>query len=159
MIDLFINALLSYNWHSASCIYLKSAILCFHMYAPLKTSPHSRQWTYATPLKVSSCPLLSVSFPTSLYQVFLDGSDGKESAYSAWDPGFIPEVGRSPGERNGNPLQYSCLENPMDRRTWQASPWGHKESDTTEWLILSLHFLSLCQTLYVIVLSGFFQWV
>ena len=46
------------------------------------------------------------------------GSDGKESACKAGDPGLIPALGRSPGERNGNPLQYSCLENPMDRRAW-----------------------------------------
>ena len=38
--------------------------------------------------------------------------------------------GRSPGEGNGYTLQYSCLENSMDRGTWQGSPWGHKESDT-----------------------------
>ena len=43
------------------------------------------------------------------------GSEGKESAYNAGDLGSIPESGRSPGEGNGNPLQYSCLENPMDR--------------------------------------------
>jgi len=36
------------------------------------------------------------------------------------DPGFIPELGRSPGEENGNPLQYSCLRNPMDRGAWRA---------------------------------------
>ena len=42
------------------------------------------------------------------------GSDGKASAYNAGDPGSIPRSGRSPGEGNGNPLQYSCLENPMD---------------------------------------------
>ena len=42
------------------------------------------------------------------------GSDGKASACSAGDPGLIPGLGRSPGEGNGNPLQYSCLENPMD---------------------------------------------
>ena len=47
-------------------------------------------------------------------------SDGKESACSAGDPGSIPGSGRSPGEGNGNPLQYYCLENPMYRRTWQA---------------------------------------
>ena len=46
------------------------------------------------------------------------GSDGKASAYSAGDPGSIPGSGRSPGEGNGNPLQYSCLENPMDGGTW-----------------------------------------
>ena len=43
-----------------------------------------------------------------------DGSDSKESACSVRDPGSIPVLGRSPGEGNGNPLQYSCLENPMD---------------------------------------------
>ena len=42
-------------------------------------------------------------------------SDGKASVYNAGDPGSIPGSGRSPGEGNGNPLQYSCLENPMDR--------------------------------------------
>ena len=44
------------------------------------------------------------------------GLDGKASAYNAGDPGLIPGLGRSPGEGNGNPLQYSCLENPMDGR-------------------------------------------
>ena len=43
---------------------------------------------------------------------------GKESARNAGDPGSIPGLGRSPGEGNGNPLQYSCLENSMDGRTW-----------------------------------------
>ena len=47
------------------------------------------------------------------------GSDSRESVCNAGDPGSIPGVGRSPGEGNGNPLQYSCLENPMDRGTWQ----------------------------------------
>jgi len=46
------------------------------------------------------------------------GSDGKASVYNAGDPGSIPGSGRSPGERNGNPLQYYCLENPMDRGAW-----------------------------------------
>ena len=49
---------------------------------------------------------------------FPGGSDGKASVYNAGDPGSIPGLGRSPGERNGNPLQYSCLENPMDRGAW-----------------------------------------
>ena len=47
--------------------------------------------------------------------------------------GSIPESGRFPGKGNGKPLQYSCLENPMDRGAWQGySPWGVKESDMTE---------------------------
>ena len=49
---------------------------------------------------------------------FPGGSDGKASAYSVGDPGSIPGSGRSSGEGNGNPLQYSCLENPMDGGAW-----------------------------------------
>ena len=61
------------------------------------------------------------------------GSDGKESTCNSGDPCLIPGSGRSPGERNDNPLQYSYLENSMDRGAWWAtSPWGHKESDTIE---------------------------
>ena len=48
-------------------------------------------------------------------------SAGKESACNAGDLGSIPGLGRSPGEGNDNPLQYSCLENPMDREAWQAA--------------------------------------
>ena len=46
------------------------------------------------------------------------GSEGKASAYNVGDPGSIPGSGRSPGEGNGNPLQYSCLENPIDGGAW-----------------------------------------
>ena len=46
------------------------------------------------------------------------GSDGKASNYNAGDPGSIPGLGRSSGKGNGNPLQYSCLENPMDEGAW-----------------------------------------
>ena len=58
------------------------------------------------------------------------GSDSKESARNAGDPGSIPGSGRSPGEGNGNPLQYSCLENPMDREAWQATVHGVAKSWT-----------------------------
>ena len=51
---------------------------------------------------------------------FPSGSDGKESPCNAGDPGSIPESGRFLGEGNGNPLQYSCLENSVDREVWQA---------------------------------------
>ena len=67
------------------------------------------------------------------------GSDGKESACNARDQGSIPGLGRSPGEGNGNPLQYSCLENSMDGRAWQATVHGvTKESDTTEQLTFTI---------------------
>ena len=51
-------------------------------------------------------------------EAFLGGSEGKASACNAGDLGLIPGSGRSPGEGNGNPLQNSCLENPMDRGAW-----------------------------------------
>ena len=55
---------------------------------------------------------------------FPGGSDGKESACNAADLGSIPGLGRFPGDGNGNPLQYSCLENPKDRGAWQATVHG-----------------------------------
>ena len=64
---------------------------------------------------------------------FLGGSDHKEPACNPGDLGLIPGSGRSPGEGIGNPLQYSCLENSMDRGACQATVHGvAKESDTTE---------------------------
>ena len=55
------------------------------------------------------------------------------NAGDSGDAGLIPEMGRSPGGGNGNPLQYSCLENPHGQRSLVGcSHWGHKESDTTE---------------------------
>ena len=62
------------------------------------------------------------------------GSDGKASAYNAGDPRSIPGLGRSQRKGNGNPLQHSCLENPIDRGVWQAIIHGVSESDTTELL-------------------------
>ena len=63
---------------------------------------------------------------------FLGGSGSKESACHAGNLGSILGLGRSPGEGNGYPLQYSCLENSMDRGAWQVTPWGRKELDVTE---------------------------
>ena len=73
----------------------------------------------------------------SLYQMeisgFPCGSEGKVSAYNVGDQGSIPGSGRSPGEGNGNPLQYSCLEKSHELRSLvDYSPWGCKELDTTE---------------------------
>ena len=72
---------------------------------------------------------------------FPGGSDGKVSACNVEDPGSIPGSERSPGEGNGTPLQYSCLENFHGLRSpVGCSPWGHKESDTTE----RIHFHFKC---------------
>ena len=72
-----------------------------------------------------SLTLLLMSFP--------GGSDGKVSACNAGDLGSIPRLGRSPGGGHGNPLQYTCLENPHGQRNLVGySPWDHKDSDTTE---------------------------
>ena len=71
-------------------------------------------------------------FETSLIfqATFYSGLDSKESACNAGDPVWIPGPGRSPGEGNGNPLQHSCLENPMDRGAWQAKVHGVAKNQT-----------------------------
>ena len=67
------------------------------------------------------------------YKGFPGGSVGKESACNAGDLGSIPGLGGSPGGGHGNPLQYSCLENPQGQRSLAGySPWDRKESDTTK---------------------------
>ena len=65
---------------------------------------------------------LDWGFPSSL--------DSKASACSVGDPASVPQLGRSPGVGNGNPLQYSCLENPIDRGAWQAAVYGVVKSHT-----------------------------
>jgi len=72
------------------------------------------------------------SFAYSSFLGFPGGSDGKESACNAGDLGSILGSERSPGEGNGCPLQYSCLENSMDRGAWWAIVHGFVESDMTE---------------------------
>ena len=61
---------------------------------------------------------------------FPGGSDSKESACSAGDPGLIPGLGRSPGGGHGNPLQYSCLENSTDKGAWWATVRGVSKGKT-----------------------------
>ena len=94
--------------------------------------------------------LIVFEFETRDFTGFPGGSGGKESAYRR--PGFNPWVRKSPGEGNGYLLQYSCLENLMDRGAWVGyNPLGCKELDMTEQLahMVLLTFLSL----YVCVLS------
>ena len=89
---------------------------------------------------------------------FPGSSEGKASACNVGDLGSTPGSGRSPGEWNGNPLQYFCLENPMDRGAWTEepgqrslvgySPWGCKESNTTD---EQLHFFSFFLSIQMVV--------
>ena len=75
--------------------------------------------------------ILTAPYPSKTYYLgFSGGSDGKESACKVGDPGSILGSGRSPGEGNGNLLQYSCLENPMDRGVWRATIHGVAENWT-----------------------------
>ena len=87
--------------------------------------------SYFLPIPITLCKneLTKSDFP--------GGSDSKASAYNVGDLGSIPGSRRSLGEGNGNPLQYACLENPMDGGAWWESPWGRKELDMTK----RLHFL------------------
>ena len=107
----------------------KINVICFSLnYIPISSSrgtqstksaaTHSFLCSLELPSMQRDCPLLTPStcFPRS--------SVGKESACSSGDPGLIPGSGRSPGEGNGNPLQYSRLENPMDRGAWQVTVHG-----------------------------------
>ena len=74
--------------------------------------------------------LASLLSPSYIALGFSGGSEVKVSASNAGDPGLIPESGRFPGEGNGNPLRYSCLENPMDRGAWRATVHGVEKGRT-----------------------------
>ena len=82
---------------------------------------------------------ISLSIPSVLCLSMIPcGSDDKESACQAEDLGLIPGLERPPGERNGNPLRYSCLGNPMDRGAWRATVHGVAKS----WTRLTLSLLN-----------------
>ena len=81
-------------------------------------------------MAAASCYYLILTHAGTLECSLPGSSDGKESACNARDLGLIPGSGRSPREGNGNPLQCSCLENPMDRRAWQATVHGVTRSWT-----------------------------
>ena len=109
--------------------------MTFSLTLSLKTLP----WK---PLGRSGLPRISCPY-------HLSGSEGKVSVCNMEDPGSFPGMGRSPGEGHGNPLKYSCLENPTDGGAWWATVHGVTESDTTE----QLHFtLTICLALQQAVL-------
>ena len=99
--------------------------------------PLGVSWGYFTPRSLHTYSFLLQSFP--------GGSDSKASTCNLGDLGSIPESGRSPGEGNGNPLQYSCLENPMDGGAWQSTVHGVSKSQTwlSDFTFTSCHRASL----------------
>ena len=86
---------------------------------------------------------------------FPGGSEGKASACNVGDPGSIPESGRSPGEGNGNPLQYSCLGNPTERDTWWATVHGVAKSQ----IRLNYSNGTTCKCLGRSHFKGILRWV
>ena len=81
-------------------------------------------------LKFNSCGKATLKKRILLFSYLLGGSDGKESACNEGDPASIPGLGRSPGNGNGNPFQYSCLENPIEGGAWNATVQGVTKSLT-----------------------------
>ena len=98
--------------------------------ATMATSSASPEWTQFVGVALER---VSALFQEEGFLLLLNGSNGKESACNAGDTGdagSIPGSGRSPGEEHGNPFQYSCLENPMDRGAWWATVLGVTKSQT-----------------------------
>ena len=133
---------MSSSWHTAAYSRLQRSVNdsttptnCFRL-AKLQNSSSGHRFAL-------------LDFTTVRLRGFPGGSDGKESACNAGDSGSIPGLGRSPGEGNGNPLQYSCLENPMDRGSWQATVHGvTKVTDMTMTAAAAAKLLQLCPTLW-----------
>ena len=116
------------------------------------------RWVHSSPSHIPSSILFIMS-------MFPAGSDGKASVYNVRDLGWIPVLGRFPGEGNGNPLQYSCLENPMDRGAWcrllsmGSQRVGHDWATSLhftmasvllrpgEWHLLSFYLVTVCYLL------------
>ena len=98
--------------------------------------------THGDMLQTTECLDVSEIF-TKIYQT-PGVSDGKEYACNVGDRGWIPASGRYPGEGNGNPLQYSCLENPMDGGAWGTTVHGVTKSDMTERLHIFVYLYIAC---------------
>ena len=119
--------------------WLPSSMLTASTYSYISTTqPVIHSFPHLFSSTPSHHPLL-IFLGLSHLSPFPGGSDGKESACNAGDPSSTPGLRSFPEERNGNPLQYSCLENLHGQRSLAGySPWGLKESDTTEGLTLLL---------------------
>ena len=108
------------NLISGSSAFSKSSlnIWNFTVHILLKPGLESFKHYFASVWDECNCMVVWAIFGIAFFWDFAGGSDGKVSACNAGDPGMIPELGRSPGEGNGSPLQYSCLENSTDRGGW-----------------------------------------
>ena len=118
---------LLWKWHRPSSRVRPVCHLCWRFQPPCLLRSHAFSF-----IPYFSSTHLSLPFrlfhehlaPSRLKLGFPGGSDGKESACNMGNTGLIPGEGRSPGEGNGNTLQYSCLESSMDRGAWQATVRG-----------------------------------
>ena len=129
--------LMYYQWTSEiaeSCLTLWDPMDCTHQAPPSMAFSRKEYW--------SGLPFPSphsTSFVMYII-IFPGGSGGKESACNAGDPSLTPGSGRSPGEGNGYPLQYSCLGNPTDRGAWRLQSMGLQRVDRLSDSTLALHF-------------------
>ena len=110
--------------------------------------PVNKQSSYSSSKTYHECIFFSISTTALLVQGFPGGSDGKESTCNVGDLGSIPGLGRCPEEGHSYPLQYSCLENSMDRGAWRAIVCGVAESDMTEWLSTAHILAQKCHHLW-----------
>ena len=120
-------------WHAAGHGVRKSWTHLSDWITAVTTLSYYLKQCRSLPSRSNSIPYATVNTFIRSYSTgctFPSGSDGKESDWSAGDLGLIPGSGRSPGEGNGNPLQYSCLENPMDGGAWWATIHGVTKSQT-----------------------------
>ena len=117
------------------CLFSKNTIKCIKYLMRKERWENSRkELNYSTCQRGNNYVLLRITEPlVKGIKVKVPGSsDGKESAYNTGDPGSIPGSGIFPEKGNGNPLQYSCLENPMGRGAWQST--GHGVTKSWVWL-------------------------
>ena len=105
--------------------------ILFSIVAAAICIPNNSTWGFPfLHILTDTCYLLSFWWQPLWHVSFPDGSNSKEFACHAGDPGSVPGLGKFPEKGHGNPLQYSCLENPMDRGAWRAIVHGVTQSQT-----------------------------
>ena len=124
---------------SLSCL-LSSSWSSYHLCSrEILTHSLLRRKTQLSCARVHKFWVVKIVLSLCALRGFPAGSDGRASVCNGGDPGLIPRSGRSPGEGNGNPLQYSCLENSMDGGAWWATgPWGPRESGLSDFTLRGL---------------------